>query len=99
MSALGPDFASFRHCYDWPGRSGIAGRVCPADPAGHRPKVAGRPPLSVQSKRAAGASALAAVLPWWGLPQTVAFCFRLAFNLQCLDERRYEHAACQLDGL
>jgi len=25
--------------------------------------------------------------------------FRLAFNLQCLDERRYEHAARQLDDI
>ena len=37
---MGPDFTPFRHCYDWQGRSGIAGRFCPTDQAGHRPIAA-----------------------------------------------------------
>jgi hypothetical protein len=36
-STAGPDFTPFRHCYDWQGRSGIAGRFCPSDQAAPRP--------------------------------------------------------------
>ena len=36
MSVLGPNFTLFRHCCEWQGRSGTAGRVCPAVQAGPR---------------------------------------------------------------
>ena len=38
-STAGPDFTPFRHCYDWQGRSGIAGRFCPSDQAAPRPEA------------------------------------------------------------
>jgi hypothetical protein len=42
MTASGPNFTPFRHCYQWQSCSGTAGRFCPSDQAGARPEVATR---------------------------------------------------------
>lgn len=54
---MGPNFTPFRHCYQWLVRSGIAGRLCPTDQAGVRPKgKTGKVGVNVQSYALLGAS-------------------------------------------